>query len=112
MISGAIRGDSTMGVALLTVTNVTGVLISRLSCVVEFVVHEVVRRALDDTEEQNLELRTYRPKSAGLPVKRSIRFAVGGWVENRLPKLIPPMNGWMMKRCAVDGLAISGRCLE
>ena len=27
--------------------------------------------------------------SAGRPVSRSIRFAMGGWVENRLPRLIP-----------------------
>src|SRR6516165_7744867 len=27
--------------------------------------------------------------SAGRPVKRSIRFAIGGWVEKRFPKLIP-----------------------
>ncbi len=61
---------------------------------------------------ENRELRPYCPNSAGLPVNRSIRFAVGGWVENKLPKLIPPRNGAIMKRCAVDGLAKSGRCLE
>jgi len=38
-------------------------------------------------------LRVYWKNSAGLPVNRSILFAVGGWVENRLPKLIPPKNG-------------------
>jgi len=35
----------------------------------------------------------YCPNSAGLPVKRSILLAVGGCVENRLPKLIPPRKG-------------------
>jgi hypothetical protein len=39
-------------------------------------------------------------------------LAVGGCVENKLPKLIPPKNGAMIKRCAVDGLAISGLCRE
>jgi hypothetical protein len=58
------------------------------------------------------KLRVYWKNSAGRPVNRSILFAVGGWVENRLPKLIPPRNGAMMKRCAVDGLAISGRWRE
>ena len=50
----------------------------------------------------------YCRNSAGRPVNRSMRFAVGGCVENRFPKLIPPKNGWMMKRCAVDGVASSG----
>ena len=36
-----------------------------------------------------------------------MRLAMGGWVENRLPKFIPS-SGWMMNRCAVDGLACIG----
>ena len=31
----------------------------------------------------------YCVNSAGRPVSRSMRFAIGGWVENRLPKFIP-----------------------
>ena len=31
----------------------------------------------------------YCVNSAGRPVSRSIRLAIGGWVENRLPKFIP-----------------------
>ena len=58
------------------------------------------------------KLRVYWKNSAGRPVNRSILFAVGGCVENRLPKLIPPKNGAIMKRCAVDGLATSGRWRE
>ena len=45
--------------------------------------------------------------SAGRPVNLSIRFAVGGCVENRLPKLIP-RNGAMMNKCAVEGVATNG----
>src|SRR5208337_2450523 len=35
----------------------------------------------------------YCINSAGRPVSRSIRLAMGGCVENRLPKLIPPSRG-------------------
>jgi len=59
---------------------------------------------------ENREL--YCPNSAGLPVNRSILLAVGGWVENKLPKLMPPKNGAMMKRCAVEGLATNGKRCE
>jgi hypothetical protein len=34
-------------------------------------------------------LFAYWVNSAGRPVKRSIRFAIGGWVENKLPKFMP-----------------------
>jgi hypothetical protein len=33
--------------------------------------------------------RFYCVNSAGLPVSRSMRFAIGGWVENSPAKLIP-----------------------
>src|SRR5208283_1665228 len=89
---GAIIADSTMGVALLAVTDVTA-----------------NRSQVPVLGGVSVFLRDYCPNSAGLPVNRSIRFAVGGWVENKLPKVIPPRNGAMMKRCAVDGLAIRGR---
>jgi len=34
-------------------------------------------------------LFAYWVNSAGRPVRRSIRFAIGGWVENKLPKFMP-----------------------
>jgi len=49
--------------------------------------------------------------SAGRPVNRSIRLAMGGWVENRLAKSIPS-SGFTMNRCAVDGVAVIGRRRE
>ena len=112
IVSGAIRGDSTMALPEWPVTGVMGLsAISRQSSV-KAQSEAALMGGTHSRIEIAWKLRTYRPKSAGRPVSRSIRFAVGGWVENRLPKLIPPKNGWMIKRCAVDGLAISGRCLE
>ena len=61
------------------------------------------------TAESNT--RHYCMNSAGRPVRRSIRFAIGGWVENKLPKFIP-RNGWIIKRCAVDGVASIGTRFE
>jgi len=46
----------------------------------------------DSEEAKSQKLRaksSYCINSAGLPVRRSMRFAIGGWVENRLPKFIP-----------------------
>src|SRR5580704_2020311 len=65
------------------------------------------------------QLGVLRPKSsvltycisAGRPVSRSIRLAIGGWVENRLPKLIP-RKGATMNKCAVEGEAAIGRRFE
>ena len=54
-----------------------------------------------------LLLPAYCWNSAGRPVSRSILMAIGGWVENKLPKFIPK-SGWMINRCAVDGLANIG----
>ena len=44
-------------------------------------------------------------------MRRSIRFAIGGWVENKLPKFIPS-SGWMINKCAVDGEAAIGTRFE
>jgi hypothetical protein len=72
-----------------------------------------LRRQLpNDTPEVGLSpgprsFRHYCMNSAGRPVRRSIRFAIGGWVEKRLPKFIPS-NGWMMNKCAVEGVAAMG----
>src|ERR1700751_1275216 len=52
-----------------------------------------------------------RLNSAGRPVSRSIRLAIGGCVENRLPTL-KPSNGATMNKCAVEGLAAIGMRLE
>ncbi len=40
-----------------------------------------------------------------------MRSAVAGWVENRRIRLAP-VNGLMMNRCAVEGVASIGSCLE
>jgi hypothetical protein len=56
---------------------------------------------------QKLEAGSHCINSAGLPVSRSIRFAIGGCVENKLPKFIPN-SGWIINRCAVDGDAAIG----
>ena len=50
--------------------------------------------------------------SGGRPVKRSIRLGIGGWVENRLASVSPPIMGATMKRCAVDGEAAIGSLFE
>ena len=39
----------------------------------------------------------YCVNSAGRPVNRSMRLAIGGWVENKLPKFIPN-RGWTMNK--------------
>src|SRR6185437_10562091 len=44
----------------------------------------------------------------GRPTSRSMRLAIGGWVEKRLAKLAPEMSGATMKRCAVEGEAPMG----
>lgn len=50
--------------------------------------------------------------SAGRPVSRSMRLAIGGWVENRFAKLTPLSSGATMKRCAFDGEACMGMRFE
>jgi hypothetical protein len=49
----------------------------------------------------------YWKNSAGCPVRRSIRFAIGGWVEKR-PLTLTPSSGWIMNKCAVEGDATMG----
>ena len=46
------------------------------------------------------------------PVSRSIRRAIGGWVEKRLAKLAPLIKGATINKCAVEGEACMGSCLE
>ncbi len=46
------------------------------------------------------------------PVSRSIRRAIGGWVEKRLAKLAPPIKGATINKWAVEGEACIGSCLE
>ena len=46
------------------------------------------------------------------PVSRSMRRAMGGWVEKRLAKLAPVIKGATINRCAVEGEACMGSCLE
>jgi hypothetical protein len=53
----------------------------------------------------------YGSRSAERPVNRSIRLAIGGWVENRLEKFTPS-SGATMNRCAVDGVACIGTRFE
>ena len=45
-------------------------------------------------------------------MSRSIRRAIGGWVEKRLAKLAPLSKGATINKCAVDGEACIGRRLE
>jgi hypothetical protein len=47
-----------------------------------------VFRVVAESGERMAE-SVYCINSAGRPVRRSMRFAIGGWVENRLPKFIP-----------------------
>ena len=46
------------------------------------------------------------------PVSRSIRRAIGGWVEKRLAKLAPLIKGATINKCAVEAEACMGRRLE
>src|SRR5919201_4018523 len=50
-------------------------------------------------------------RSIGLPVRRSMRLGIGGWVENRLAKSMP-ISGCTINKCAVEGVAIMGMRLE
>ena len=46
------------------------------------------------------------------PVSRSIRLAIGGWVEKRFARLAPLSKGATINRCAVEGEAGMGRRRE
>jgi hypothetical protein len=54
---------------------------------------------------------SYCVNSAGRPVNRSILFAIGGCVENKLAKFTPT-SGWIINKCAVDGVAAMGNRRE
>ena len=53
-----------------------------------------------------------RPLNERRPISRSMRFAIGGWVEKRLANISLPVNGCAMNKCAVVGEATSGRRFE
>jgi hypothetical protein len=46
------------------------------------------------------------------PVSRSIRLAIGGWVEKRLARLAPLSRGATINRWAVEGEACKGKRRE
>src|SRR5208282_6853470 len=107
IVSGAISADSTMRAAEAAVTDVTGSRRFDFLCVTLCPLWLRMNAEPQGTQRytgenpplkllpsaRHSKQRLYWENSAGLPVRRSILFAVGGWVENRLPKLIPPRNG-------------------
>ena len=52
---------------------------------------------------------TFPVEDGGVPRKRAILSSNGGWVENKLIKLLPD-NGLTINMWAVDGLASMGNC--
>ena len=61
---------------------------------------------------QRMEECTHLGYMGARPVSRSIRRAIGGWVEKRLAKLAPLIKGATINKCAVEGEACIGSRLE
>ncbi len=65
----------------------------------------------DDECEQPQRTEGCRHYTCSRPMRRSMRFGIGGCVEKSEPKP-PPMSGATMKRCAVEAVASMGTRFE
>ncbi len=55
---------------------------------------------------------SYSPLTELRPISRSIRFCIGGWVENKLVNIPPPTSGCAINKCALEGDATMGTRFE
>ena len=62
--------------------------------------------------DQRMEEGSHVGYMGARPVSRSIRRAIGGWVEKRLAKLAPLIKGATINKCAVEAEACMGSRLE
>ena len=70
------------------------------------------RKVNQRVKECSHKLETITYYTGGLPVSRSIRRAIGGWVEKRLAKLAPPQKGSNNKQVRRRWRGLHGKRLE
>jgi len=65
-----------------------------------------------DKGQRTTDSRRLASYTRSRPISRSMRFGIGGWVENRLVKISPVVSGWQMNMWAIDGETCIGTRLD